>query len=232
MYNGAPRKEIMSLDLYQLKTFFAVSQTLNYTSAAKKLFVTQSAVSHSIKKLKKSAGDELFRKTGNKLALTETGKILYKACETVFYELERTEELIAKSKNKSMGTIRLGSTVEFGTMLLVKYLKGFITKNPGIHIDFRFKNGLLKPLLDDEVDIIIDCKDHSVSGVEKRPLFREEYAVVASEEFIRRHGIGTPMDLSASENDGYGAALKAVQALNLMSVLNPRIRIRGAADGA
>ena len=187
----------MSLDLHQLKAFFTVAQTLNFTEASKKLYVTQSAVSHAVKKLKKSAGDELFRKTGNGFSLTETGEILYKTCETIFYELEKTEELIAKNKNKNIGTIHLGSTVEFGTTILVKYLKEFIDENPGIHIDFRFKNGLLKPLLNDEVDIIIDCKDHKADGLERTPLFREEYAVIASKEFVRNNKIRTPLDLSA-----------------------------------
>lgn len=186
----------MNLDLYQLRTFFTVAKTLNFTEAAKRLHVTQSAVSHAVRKLERSAGEELLRKTGGKFSLTEPGRILYKACETVFYELEKAEELIAGNKNKSAGVIRLGATVEFGTTLLVKYLKGFINKNPGIHLDFQFKHDLLKPLLNDELDIIIDCKDHRAEGLEKTPLFREEYAVIASKEFIRRNKIQNPACLS------------------------------------
>ena len=120
----------MALDLYQLKAFFAVAQTLNYTEASKRLCLTQSAVSHAVAKLGRSAGGALFKRTGSKLALTETGSILYKACETIFYELEKAEERIAAARTKNIGTIRLGATVEFGTTLLVKYLKGFIQKNP------------------------------------------------------------------------------------------------------
>lgn len=190
----------MALDLYQLKAFFAVAQTLNYTEASKRLYVTQSAVSHAVAKLGKSAGGPLFRRTNGKLALTETGSILYKTCETVFYELERAEERLAAARNKNLGTIRLGATVEFGTTLLVKYLKGFIKKNPGIHIDFQFRHELLAPLLNDEVDLIIDCKDckdYKDRRLEQTPLFREEYAVIASPDFIRRHKVRKPEDLSA-----------------------------------
>ena len=186
----------MNLDLHQLKTFFTVAQTLNFTEAAKRLHVTQPAVSHAIKKLERSAGDELFGKAGGKFSLTGTGRILYRACETIFYELEKTGELIAGNKYADTGTIRLGATVEFGTTLLVKYLKGFIGRHPGIHIDFQFKHDLLKPLLRDELDIIIDCRDHKVSGIEKKPLFREEYAVIASGEFIRKNRLKDPADLS------------------------------------
>ena len=184
------------MNLYQLKTFFTAARTLNFTEAAKKLYLTQSAVSHAILNLEKSVKAGLFRKTGKKLFLTETGELLYKTCETVFYELEKVEEAIAKSRNDSIGTIRIGSTVEFGTTLLVKYLKGFIDKTPGIHIDFQFSNSLLKPLLADELDIIIDCWEHPPHGLEKIPLFREEYAVVASKRFLKENKIKAPRDLS------------------------------------
>lgn len=186
----------MNLDLYQLRTFFTVAKTLNFTEAARRLYVTQSAVSHAVKKLERSAGEELFVKAGGKFSLTEPGKVLYKACETVFYELEKAGELIAGNKNGGAGVIRLGATVEFGTTLLVKYLKGFIYKNPGIHIDFQFKHELLKPLLNDELDIIIDCMDHKADGIDKKPLFREEYAVIASGEFIKRNRLKDPASLS------------------------------------
>ncbi|OIO03927.1 MAG: hypothetical protein COX65_03240 [Elusimicrobia bacterium CG_4_10_14_0_2_um_filter_56_8] len=185
----------MSLDLYQLKTFFTVARTLNFTEAAKRLHITQSAVSHAVKKLESRAGAELFSRGGGKFSLSEAGRTLYRACETVFSELEKAEESIAGEKKS--GSIRLGATVEFGTTLLVKYLKGFIEKNPGIHIDFLFKHELLRPLLNDELDIIIDCKDHKAEGIVKKPLFREEYAVIASGEFIRKNKIETPSGLSA-----------------------------------
>jgi len=187
----------MKLDLYQLRTFFTVARTLNFTEAAKRLHVTQSAVSHAVRKLERSAGEELLGKAGGKFSLTEPGRILYKACETVFYELEKAEELIAGNKDGGAGVIRLGATVEFGTTLLVKYLKGFINRNPGIHIDFQFKHELLRPLLNDELDIIIDCDDHKADGIEKRPLFREEYAVIASGEFIKKNGLKDPAALAA-----------------------------------
>ena len=187
----------MNLDLYQLRTFFTVARTLNFTEAAKRLHVTQSAVSHALRKLERSAGEELLGKAGGKFSLTEPGRILYRACETIFYELEKAEELMAGSRDGGAGVIRLGATVEFGTTLLVKYLKGFINRNPGIHIDFQFKHELLRPLLNDELDIIIDCDDHKADGIEKRPLFREEYAVIASGEFIKKNGLKDPAALAA-----------------------------------
>lgn len=185
----------MALDLYQLRAFFAVAQTLNYTAAAARLYVTQSAVSHAVAKLERGLKEELFVRGGRRLGLSEAGRILYKSCETVFYELERAEERLAAA-GRAAGVIRLGATVEFGTTLLVKYLKGFIRKHPGVHLDFQFRHELLKPLLDDELDMIVDCKSHKAEGLEKTPLFREEYAVIASPDFVRERGLRAPRDLA------------------------------------
>lgn len=181
------------LDLYQLRAFFVSAQTLNLTEAAGRLFVTQSAVSHAISKLEKSAGTELLRKAGRRLALTEAGRTLYRACETVFYELEKAEEALRSGAAGGAGPVRLGATVEFGTTLLVKHLAPFIKRNPGVPLDLYFSHDLLRPLLNDELDLVIDCRDHRQPGLEKTPLFREEYSVIASPSLAA--GLRAPRDL-------------------------------------
>jgi DNA-binding transcriptional LysR family regulator len=47
------------------------------------------------------------------------------------------------------------------------------------------------------VDIIIDCKNHKAEGLEKTPLFREEYVVIALREFVQKHKIRKPLHLSS-----------------------------------
>jgi len=188
----------MSLDLYQLRAFFAAAQTLSFTGAARRLHVTQSAVSHAVAKLERGAGTELLSRAGRRLVLTEAGKALYRSCETVFYELERAEEQLSRARSGAAGTIRLGATVEFGTTLLMKYIRPFIERNPGVRLDFQFRHELLRPLLDDELDLVIDCRDHRAPGLEKRPLFREEYAVIASPEFLKGRALRRPADLARS----------------------------------
>lgn len=185
----------MQLDLYQLRTFFTAAQTLNYTEAAARLYITQSAVSHAISKLERTAGARLLERSGRKCRLTEAGRKLYGACEKIFYELERAGDAIAAGKSRPE-TIRLGATVEFGTTLLIKHMRDFLRRNPDLHVDFYFSHELLKPLLSDELDLVVDCRDHKVPGLLKRPLFREEYAVVASPEIAAR--LREPADLSGA----------------------------------
>ena len=63
----------MALDLHQLKTFWAFARLRSVTQTAERMFVTQSAVSHALKKLERSAGTRLSIRRGREYELTEAG---------------------------------------------------------------------------------------------------------------------------------------------------------------
>jgi DNA-binding transcriptional LysR family regulator len=186
------------LDLNQLKAFFALSQTLSFTKAAWRLHVSQSAVSHAIKKLESGVGLKLIARRGRHFALTQEGLDLAGGCQVVFGELDKIEDLLG-SRVKRVQTVRMGATVEFGTLVLIRHMPPFLARNPDIHVDFRFTNNPLPALMNDELDIIIDCKKHGASGLERKPLFRERYVVVAAPAFMRGKSIKIPKDLEGQK---------------------------------
>jgi len=187
----------MGIDLNQLKTFFVLAQTLNFTEAARKLFVTQPAVSHSLKKLEAGLNDALIGRRGRRFVLTDSGKVLYKACEDIFYLLERTEESIRSRTDDFLGSLRLGATVEFGASVLVKNMRPFLEEHRNIHVDFEFHNDLLPRLLNDDLDVIVECRDYEDPRLDKRLLFQEKYVVVGAPDYVRRRKIRTPADLAS-----------------------------------
>lgn len=182
------------MDLNKLKTFYVLSQVKNYSKCAEKLFVTQSAISHAIKNLEQSLDMELVEKKKAGFSLTVEGEILFRNCQTIFAEIEKTKESLLKSKGYPE-LIRLGSTVEFGMSIVLKSMRLFFDKHPDIHIDFRLSHNLFQPLLDDELDMIIDCRPHAHPELKSINLFREEYSVIASPEYIRQHEIVKLEDL-------------------------------------
>jgi len=182
------------MDLNKLKTFYVLAQVRNYSKCAEQLFVTQSAISHAMKSLEKSLDMELVEKTRAGFSLTAEGEILFRNCQTIFAEIERTKESLLKSKGYPE-IIRLGSTVEFGMSIVLKSMKSFFDKYPNIHIDFRLSPNLLQPLLDGELDMIIDCRPHAHPELKSINLFREEYSVIASPEYIQQHGVEKLEDL-------------------------------------
>ncbi len=75
--------------------------------------------------------------------------------------------------------------MEFGTTILINHINAFLDRFPELHIDFMFSHHLLKPLLQDTVDLIIDCEPHMGENLEKIHLFREQYVTIASPAFIQ-----------------------------------------------
>lgn len=183
------------MDLYHLKTFFILAKVKSFTQTAKLLFVTQSAVSHSIKKLETSTDTPLIERSGKAVSLTLAGKALFRSCEKIFYEIERAEQDIARYQKESKVRIRIGSTVEFGASILIKQIPAFLEKHPDIHLDFYFNPFLEEPLVRDEIDLAIDCEVHKHPGLEKIYLFHEHYITIASPEFVAKHDIRTIDDL-------------------------------------
>ncbi len=183
------------MDLYHLKTFFFLAKVKNFTKAASLLFVTQSAVSHAIKKLEASVDTPLFKRKGKTLSLTNAGHTLFASCEKIFYEIERADQDIARFKKEAKVSIRIGSTVEFGTSILIKHIKDFLDAHPDILLDFLFSHHLESPLVQDEVDLIIDCKEHLLPNLEKIYLFQEQYITIASPAFVMENKIRSVEDL-------------------------------------
>ncbi|WP_022665879.1 LysR family transcriptional regulator [Desulfospira joergensenii] len=183
------------MDLYHLKTFFILAKIKNFTRAAEALFVTQSAVSHAIKKLETSLDTPLIRRRGKTLSLTHAGQALFRSCEKIFYEIERADQEITRFKKEAKLGIRIGSTVEFGTSILINHIHTFLENHPDIHLDFYFSHYLGKPLAQDEVDLVVDCRDHDLPNLEKIYLFQEQYVTIASPQFVKEHEIRSLDDL-------------------------------------
>ena len=130
------------MDLYHLKTFFFLAKVKSFTKAANLLFVTQSAVSHAIKKLEASVDTPLLQRKGKTIVLTDAGLTLFASCEKIFYEIERADQDIARFKREAKVRIRIGSTVEFGTSILINHIKAFLDAHPDILLDFLFSHHL------------------------------------------------------------------------------------------
>ena len=88
------------MELSQLKVFFEVSEHLNFSKAAKKLHLSQPAVSIRIKSLEKSLNVELFKRSQNKLQLTKAGIETKKTCLKIFEEISLLQEKLNEEKHK------------------------------------------------------------------------------------------------------------------------------------
>jgi len=187
----------VALDLYQLKVFWTFAKVRHFTKTAELLYVTQSAVSHSLKKLESSVGTPLIFRQAGRYGLTEAGIALMGVCEKAFREIEVFESELKRETWQKRQTLRLGAPVEFGTTLLMEHIKAFLDTHPHLHLNCYFSHHLHPALLQGEVDLIIDCRPCHRPEVERIPLFRERYVVIASPSFLANHQISQPQDLES-----------------------------------
>ncbi len=185
----------MQIDLNKLKTFYILAGTRSYTGCADKLCLTQSAVSHAIKKLETDLGFDLVDRQNRQFKLTRQGEYLYRRCTGIFDRISDTLDGLAAEKNHPV-FITLGAPVEFGSSVLIKGMRPFLLDHPHIHVDFLLDASLLTPLLTDDLDMIIDCVPHVHEDLVSVPLLREEYAVVATPLYIAEHNIQIIRDLA------------------------------------
>jgi DNA-binding transcriptional LysR family regulator len=186
----------LELELNQLRVFLEAVRAESYTLAGSRLHISQSAVSHAVRKLERGLDRRLVDWRGRRFSLTEDGRQLFELCGRVFAELEEGKRRLASTGQGIRWRVVLGATVEFGTTVLIRKMGPFFEAHPEIHVDFVFSHHLVQPLLDDEVDLAVDCQVHRHPAVQRTALFREKYVVVASPGFLARNPIREPLDLA------------------------------------
>ena len=185
----------VQLDPGKLRVFLEATRCRNYTVAARRLHVTQSAVSHAVRKLEASVGRPLIEWRRRRFALTDEGEYVRQVAEQVFHDLGQAEQVLSARAAGGTQVVTIGATVEFGTTVLVRKLRPLLDAAPWLHIDFRFRDDLAQPLLRDEIDLAVDCAAHAHPSVQATRLFREKYLIVASPAFIAAHPVRRPIDL-------------------------------------
>lgn len=124
---------------FRIKTFLCVCQTMNYTQAAKRLNITQPAVSQHIRYLEDYYQIKAFLYANKKLELTPAGRILYERCKTMENdEVALAAELL--SEQSGIRTLSLGVTMTVGEYAIIAPLAAYQAAHPGVNIRLRFGN--------------------------------------------------------------------------------------------
>ncbi len=183
----------MFADPNRLRVFTEVARLGSFGSAAARLHLTPSAVSHAIGRLEEEVGLPLVRFVARRVQLTDAGQRLFEVSDRSFGQLEEVQLHLASGAVAEHLTI--GCTVEFGTVVLVRKLAPLLREEPGLRVHFHFSNELAGPLMAGDVDLIVDCRVHLHPQLETIELFREKYVVVAAPALVERFALRAPEDL-------------------------------------
>ena len=138
---------MVNINLELCKIFYEVAQEGNITTAAEKLFISQPAVSQSIKKLEAQLGGILFLRSNKGLTLTEEGKNFFKYVKGAIGLINNATTEFNNFKQLKEGTIKIGVSTTLAKSVLLTPMQEFHQKHPNIR--FEIKNELTKNLLID-----------------------------------------------------------------------------------
>lgn len=143
------------MNLRQMHIFKEVCEELSFTKTAKKLYMTQPAVSHAISDLEEEIGGKLFERIGRKIYLTGTGEILL---HKVVRIIELHEDLENGFKDQEeLVTIRIGSSITIANFWLQRWIKEWRKKyeRTPLKIQVDSAANIEEKLLNNEIDIAL-----------------------------------------------------------------------------
>ena len=146
-----------ALERIHLDIVRAVDQHGSLTAAAKALHLTQSALSHSIKKLEDRLGIPLWRREGRQLLPTQAGHYLLGVANRVAPQLEHAEEKLRRFADGKLGTLRIGMECHPCYQWLLKVAAPYLDAWPGVDMDVKqkFQFGGIGALFGHEIDLLV-----------------------------------------------------------------------------
>lgn len=148
------------MELRQLNYFVTAAETLSFTEASRKLFVTQSALSQQIKNIELELGVLLFNRVGKRIQLTEAGSLFLEKTRHTLKSAEIAKQQIIDLQDLKVGTLYIGVTYGL-TDVFTKTLISFSEKYPLIKVNVLYATSdeLLEKLKFNTLDFILSFQD-------------------------------------------------------------------------
>ncbi len=170
------------MEIKQLKAFIAIAEEKTFTAGAKRVHVTQAAVSMQIKQLEDEIGLPLFTRTPRRVILTEAGEYLLERARRILREHNSALEELAEIAGAEYGRLRIGSaSAMFATEQLPGILEKLIKKyaNAEISVSSGTSQKLVDKIMHGEIDIAFVSLPIENSNIQTELLYSDEIVAIA-----------------------------------------------------
>ncbi len=170
------------LNFNQLRVFYYAAKNLNYTAAARELFISQPAVTAQVKSFEEFCNLKLFKKRGRRVYLTDEGKSLYAYAAKIFKFEKEIENVIDDMRELKRGILSLGTTKAYARYFMPLMITTFHRNFPKIKIQLNEGSSLdmIHSLLDFKIEVAVIAKAEDNPEVKFSPFSQEEMAVIVS----------------------------------------------------
>jgi LysR family transcriptional regulator for metE and metH len=152
------------------------------TAAAGVLCLTQSALSHTMKKLEQALGTDIWLREGRGLRLTQAGEYLLALADRLLPQMERAEEHLRQYAQGERGTLRIGMECHPCYQWLLKVAQPYLAQWPAVDVDVKqkFQFGGIGALFGYEIDLLVTPDPLYKPGLRFEPVFDYEQVLVVS----------------------------------------------------
>jgi DNA-binding transcriptional LysR family regulator len=178
----ANRDRMLTVELRHLEYFVAVAAELNFSRAAQRIHVVQSALSAAVSRLEKELDVELFDRSKRQIALTPAGEVFLQHAREVIHTAHRARTSVDAFREQLTGTVTLGTLMSWGTLDLAAALEEF-RRYPLLTVRLRQSltgsAGHLTAIVDGQTDLaLVSITSTESQLVALRELMREPMVFV------------------------------------------------------
>lgn len=166
------------MELRELHYIETIGKTRHMTTAAQELFISQTALYKSLRKIESELDCSLFFRKGNELIPTDTGEVVLEKAEKISSLITELKETVAATKNLKRGKVTIGFPSVVGTMFLPNMLLEFQKKYPEITIRTveAGGNALSGMVISGEIDLAIIMRPVYSDLLNEIPLIKDQVA--------------------------------------------------------
>jgi LysR family transcriptional regulator, regulator for metE and metH len=176
-------------EIRHLRTLIAVTETGNLSKAAKRLHLSQPALSHQIKALEEQAGVEVFQRKSNPIRLSPAGERLLGVAYDVEKLLQQAARDVARIAEGKAGQLRIAVECHSCFDWLMPSMDAFREGWPEVEMDIvsGFQADPVGLLAENQADLVIVSSARPREGVAYHPLFRYEVLALLARQHPLTH---------------------------------------------
>jgi DNA-binding transcriptional LysR family regulator len=143
------------VNLHHLRIFYMLATTGSFTGAARRLGISQPAVTIQVRELEAASGARLIERRARRLVLTDAGKALLAVTEKIFALVDEAEGVLARAGRGVAGTLTIAASGTAGAYHLPRLLTAFRRRYPGVRVVLEISNSrrVLDQVLGFEADL-------------------------------------------------------------------------------
>lgn len=172
------------IERIHLRIVREVEQQGSLTAAASQLCLTQSALSHTMRKLEQALGADIWLREGRRLRLTQAGNYLLDLANRVLPQLSHAEERLQQYAKGERGTLRIGMECHPCYQWLLTVVSPYLQRWPDVDLDVKqkFQFGGIGALFAHEIDLLVTPDPLFKPGLHFEPVFDYEQVLVVSRD--------------------------------------------------